>query len=150
VFAALFSELLEFSASNAQLTGAMADFEHSFDVLSRSHKETDMKTCIHKACMFVESLAASKPGVKGQTLGELCKEIECWPHKAVRSAVSSLYGFCSDYPGIRHNLNAGGQLRALQVKDSVLVALLLLAAGGYFRENLDIAQIIGVEAEAVA
>lgn len=150
VFAALFSDLLEFSASNAQLAGAMSDFEHSFDLVSRSHKETDMKTCIHKACMFVESLAASKPGVRGQTLGELCKEIECWPHKAVRAAVTSLYGFCSDYPGIRHNLTADGQLRPLQVKDCVVVALLFLAAGGYFRDNLDIAEIIGVEAEAVA
>jgi hypothetical protein len=149
VFAALFAELLEFSTSNAQLAGAMTDFEHSFDVLSRSHRETDMKTCIHKACMFVESVGAARPGAKGQTLGELCKEIECWPHKAVRGAVSSLYGFCSDYPGIRHNIKADGQLRPLQVKDCVLVALLLLAAGGYFRDNLDIAEIIGVEAEAV-
>jgi hypothetical protein len=109
-----------------------------------------MKTCILKACMFVECLAGLTPGVRGQTLAELCEEIECWPHPAVRAAVTKLYGFCSDYPGIRHNRNAGGQFRALQVKDSVIVALLLLIAGGYFRDNLDITEIIGVEAEAVA
>ena len=150
VFAALFAELTEFSASNVQVAGAMSDFEHSFDILAKTHKEADMKTCIHKACMFVECLAAVTPGAKGKTLGDLCTNIECWPHKAVRGAVSSLYGFCSDYPGIRHNISDEGQLRRLQVKDSVLVSLLLLAAGGYFRTDLDIAEIIGVEAEVAA
>lgn len=150
VFAALFAELADFSASNAQLAGAMADFEHSFDLLSKSHKESDMKSCIHKACMFVECLGAVKPGAKGKTLGDLCVNIDCWPHKAVRGAVSSLYGFCSDYPGIRHNISSGGQIRPLQVKDSVLVTLLLLAASGYFKDNMNITELMGVEAEAIA
>jgi hypothetical protein len=150
VFAALFAELADFSGTHPQLAEAMADFDHSFDVLSRTHKEADMKTCIHKACMFVECLGAIKPGAKGKTLGDLCANIDCWPHKAVRGAVSSLYGFCSDYPGIRHNISADGQLRALEVKDSVLVALLLMAAGGYFRDNLNMAEIIGIEVGAVA
>lgn len=150
VFAALFSDLLEFSKTNPQLAGAMIDFEHSFGVLSKSHKETDMKTCIHKACMFVECLGAVKPGAKGRTLGELCNNMECWPHKALRAAVSSLYGFCSDYPGIRHNVSVEGQLRPLEMRDSVLVALLLLTASGYFKDPLDIADLIGVEPEIQA
>ena len=150
VFAALFADLLEFSATIPQLGGAMLDFEHSFDILSKSHKETDMKTCIHKACMFVECLGAVKPGAKGRTLGDLCINIECWPHKALRAAVSSLYGFCSDYPGIRHNVSIEGQLRPLEMRDSVLVALLLLSASGYFRDQIDIAELLGVEAEVSA
>ena len=150
VFAALFSELSDFSGTNLQLAGAMTDFEHSFDVLSKTHKETDMKTCLHKACMFVECLGALKPGATGKTLGELCNNIDCWPHKAVRGAVSSLYGFCSDYPGIRHNVSVEGQLRQLEVKDCVLVALLLMAAGGYFRDALDITELVGIEAEVPA
>jgi hypothetical protein len=147
VFAALFAELSDFSTRNPQLAAAMADFEHSFEVLSKTHKETDMKTCIHKACMFVECLGALKPGAKGKTLGDLCINIDCWPHKAVRGAVSNLYGFCSDYPGIRHNVSVEGQLRQLEVKDSILVTLLLLAASGYFRDDINIAELIGVEAE---
>lgn len=150
VFAALFADLSEYSATSPQLAGAMADFEHAFDVLSKTHRETDMKTCIHKACMFVECLGATKPGAKGKTLGELCANIDCWPHKAVRGAVSSLYGFCSDYPGIRHNISVDGQLRPLEVRDSVLVALLLISAGGYFKGGMDIAELVGAEMEASA
>jgi hypothetical protein len=138
VFAALFSDIATATVGNQQLSQALADFEHAFQALSRSHFETDMKTCILKATMLVEALASTNPGAQGKTLADLCNSLKCWPHPAIKEAVSKIYGFCSDYPGIRHNIATGGQLRTLEMRDSIIVPLLLLSAAGYFGSNADL------------
>ena len=135
VFAALFSDILDATETNGQLGQALADFQYAFHALERSHSEADMKTCILKATMLVEALASAVPGAKGQTLGDLCTSIQCWPHSAVREAVKRIYGFCSDYPGIRHNILNDSPIRQLEVRDSIIVPLLLLTAAGYFSSN---------------
>ncbi len=138
VFAALFSDVLTATIGSQQLTDALRDFEYSFQALGRSQLETDMKTCILKATMLVEALASTSPGAQGKTLSDLCNSLKVWPHPALKDAVSKIYGFCSDYPGIRHNTGTGGQLRNLEMRDSIIVPLLLFAAAGYFGPNADL------------
>ena len=138
IFAALFSDVLSTTVGNQQLTDALRDFEHSFQALERSHLETDMKTCILKATMLVEALASTNPGAQGKTLGDICNSLKVWPHPAVKEAVTKIYGFCSDYPGIRHNTGTGGQSRTLEMRDSIIVPLLLFAAAGYFGPNANL------------
>jgi len=116
----------------------MADFEHAFNAMEKTHVEADMKTCILKATMLVEALASASPGAQGQTLSDLCNSLQCWPHPAIKEAVKRIYGFCSDYPGIRHNVGTGGQIRALGVHDSIIVPLLLLTSAGYFGPNANL------------
>jgi hypothetical protein len=137
-FAALFSDLEDSAQRDAHVNQALLDFQHAFQALERSHAEVDAKTCILKATMFVEALASAAPGAHGNTLAELCNSLQCWPHASIREAVKRVYGFCSDYPGIRHNVANAGRLRALDTHDSVIVPLLLLTAAGYFgsRSNL--------------
>ncbi|MHB1309024.1 MAG: hypothetical protein ACYC23_18255 [Limisphaerales bacterium] len=135
VFSALFSDLVATSRQSPQLQQAMADFEHAFRALEKSQLEVDVKTCILKATMLVEALASAAPNAKGKTLGDICDSLSCWPHVALKEAVKRIYGFCSDYPGIRHNVGTGGQIRALGVNDSIIVPLLLLTAAGYFGPN---------------
>jgi hypothetical protein len=147
VFAALFTEIIESAEKEKHLKGLMNDFEHSFYTVSSSHNETDMKTCISKACMLVEGLGSIHPDSKGSTLSEICQSIECWPHSALREAVKKIYGFCSDYPGIRHAGNSKGQIRELELKDSIIVPLMLLTAAGYFMKWENISEVIGANLE---
>ena len=138
VFSALFSDLVATSQQTPQLQQAMADFGYAFRALEKSHVEVDVKTCILKATMLAEALAIAAPNAKGKTLGEICDSLNCWPHAAIKEAVKRIYGFCSDYPGIRHNVGTGGQIRALGVNDSIIVPLLLLTSSGYFGTNANL------------
>jgi hypothetical protein len=137
IFSALFSDLVTSSRRSPQLQQAMADFEHSFRALGKSHLEVDVKTCILKATMLGEALASVAPNARGKTLADICDSLHCWPHNALKEAVKRIYGFCSDYPGIRHNVAVGGQIRPLDVSDSIIVPLLLLTAAGYFGPHTD-------------
>lgn len=147
VFSALFTEIVESAAKNQDLLKLMNEFEHSFYNVSRSHHETDMKTCISKACMLVEGIGSTHPSSKGNTLGAICDSIECWPHSALKEAVKKVYGFCSDYPGIRHGTNANGKIRELELRDSIIVPLMLLTASGYFMTWENISEVIGINIE---
>lgn len=136
VFSALVTDVLTLAQSDEELTDAVSEFEHAFSALIRSQAETDMKTCIQKASMLVEAIASSCPDARGNTLADFCDSIGCWPHAAIREAVKKLYGFCSDYPGIRHRVtNKRGRIRCLEMRDSVIVPLLMLTASGYFGSN---------------
>ncbi len=136
VFSALMTDVLALAEGDQELSEAASEFEHAFGALVCSQAEPDMKTCIQKASMLVEAIASACPNAKGATLAEFCDSIGCWPHAAVREAVKKLYGFCSDYPGIRHNVaRRRGRLRQLEMRDSIIVPLLLLTASGYFGSN---------------
>lgn len=147
VFASLFAEISEAAAGDSHLLELMKEFEYSFYLLSRSHNTADMKTCIAKASMFVEGIGRAHPNSRGATLGDICDSIPCWPHNALRDAVKKVYGFCSDYPGIRHSGNVHGRIRDLEVKDSIIVPLMLLLAAGYFLTLQNVAEVIGTDAE---
>lgn len=138
VFSALMSDVMAGMHGNPDLKEAATEFEHAFGALTRSHSEPDMKTCIQKAAMLVEAIASVYPNAQGASLGELCDSIKCWPHTSVKDAMKKLYGFCSDYPGIRHNVGRRGRLRTLEMRDSIIIPLLLLTASGYFGSNADL------------
>ena len=131
VFADLYSELGRINHGNPHLAALMDDFEYSFGAYFRSQQRTDLKTCILKATMYAEGAAAVSAHSDGGTLGELCDKITCWPHKTVKECLKKLYGFCSDYPGIRHLGHPKGQLRDLESRDAILICLLLLSFSGY-------------------
>jgi hypothetical protein len=138
IFSALVSDVWAQMRTDQDLREAASEFEHAFGALTRSHSEPDMKTCIQKAAMLVEALASTCPNAQGASLGDLCDSIKCWPHKAVKDSVKNLYGFCSDYPGIRHNVGRRGRIRPLEMRDSIIVPLLLLTASGYFGTNSEL------------
>lgn len=94
-----------------------------------------MKTCIHKAAMLAEALASLQPEAQGNNFGALCDSLTCWPNTLVREAIKKLYEFSSDFPGVRHNIVKKKPPRALELRDSMIVPLLLLTASGYFGAN---------------
>ena len=130
-FVGLYAELGRLNDGNPHLAALMNDFEHSFGTYFRSQEGTDLKTCILKATVYAEGAAAIAAHSDGGTLGDLCEQVTCWPHKTLKECLKKLYGFCSDYPGIRHAGNPNGQLRDLEPRDAILVCLLLLSFSGY-------------------
>jgi hypothetical protein len=139
IFEAIFADLLEATNRHPQLSQAFSDFVYAFHALQRSHAEPDMKTCIHKAGMLAEALASARPEARGNNFGTLCNSIHCWPNPLVREAVKKLYEFSSDAPGVRHNIvRRGNSPRELEMRDSMIVPLLLLTATGYFASNAEL------------
>jgi hypothetical protein len=139
-FAGLYAELEKLNIANPHLAELMDNFEHSFDSYIRSHQQVDLKASIRAASMYTEGLATvvlQSPG----TLGALCDHLNCWPHCAVRDSLKRLYGFCSDYPGIRHSGNPDAQLRGLDGRDVVLLSVLLFSFSGYFPANLNLSEL---------
>jgi hypothetical protein len=142
-FTNLYAELHRLSAGNSHLAGLLIDFEKAFDRYARTQDPTDLKTCIGNASKYAEGLAVVTCGRPG-SLGDLCKEIKDWPHGAVQAALGNLYGFCSDYPGIRHAGNPAGIRRDLATRDMTLASLLLLSFSGYLMPSLDQEAVLGV------
>ena len=143
MFAGIFGQIVQNCEQNPHITSLLREFNDSLAALSRSQTSAELKSFIQRACNQAEGLARSIPGIHGTTLGDICSELKIWPHSAVKSALSNLYGFCSDYPGIRHAGNPKGQHRELELRDSVLISLLLLAFSAYFMDSLDFDEIIG-------
>jgi hypothetical protein len=142
-FTNLYNELHRLNAGNGHLTSLLTDFEKAFDRYARTQDPTDLKTCIGNASKYAEGLAVATCGKPG-SLGHLCKEIKDWPHGAVQAALSNLYGFCSDYPGIRHAGNPASVRRELATRDLTLASLLLLSFCGYLSPALDEQAILGL------
>jgi len=142
-FTNLYAELHRLNVGNDHLDGLLTDFEKAFDRYARTQDPTDLKTCIGNASKYVEGVAGAACGKSG-SLGDLCKEIKDWPHSAVQAALTKLYGFCSDYPGIRHAGNPAGVRRELNMRDVTLASLLLLSFSGYMSQNIDEQVILGI------
>jgi hypothetical protein len=141
-FAALYAELEKLNGTNSHLAGLMEGFEQAFDSYIRSQHQGDLTDCISKASIYAEGVAAAASKHTG-TLAELCNELKCWPHKAVKGSIKTLYGFCSDYPGIRHAGNAAGKLRNLEGRDALLLSIILVSFSGYITEGIFTGELIG-------
>jgi hypothetical protein len=141
-FSALYSELEQLNADNPHLADLMEEFEHSFDNYVRSQRQGDIKTCISKASMYAEGIAGITARSTG-SLGDLCDRLTCWPHGAVKRAVKAAYGFCSDYPGVRHGNVGAGKLRDLEGRDAVFLSVLFLSLSGYIAGSTDTRELLG-------
>jgi hypothetical protein len=141
VFASFYAEMARLHATDAHLGGLMSDFEQAFGSYVRSKQAHDLKTCISKASMYAEGLAAKTHGQSG-TLGALCDGLNCWPHATVRDSLKKLYGFCSDYPGIRHAGTPASKLRELECRDAIVLSMLLVSFSGYLSDEVRIEDIL--------
>lgn len=141
-FAGLYDALETLNAANQHLAELMDDFEHAFDTYVRSQRQVDLKACIGKASMYAEGIAALAVNSEG-SLGELCDRLACWPHKAVKESIKKLYGFCSNYPGIRHAGSPAGRLRKLESRDALFFSVLLFSFSGYITESINTKELLG-------
>ena len=137
VFASLVHDLCAVTSQDAHLDALMKDFENAVRDLRFGCSEGRIRTCLGKQFMLLEALGATAPGVSKDTLGGMCDELASWPHAAVKESLKKLYGFASDYPGIRHGKNAGGKLRDIDMRDMVAMSILLAGFTPYLSNGLD-------------
>jgi len=137
VFASLIRDLRLLTGQDAHLDALMKDFEDAVRDLRYGCTDGRIRTCIGKQFMLLEAIGAVAPGVTKGTLGAICDEVGSWPHAAIKEALKKLYGFASDYPGIRHGKNTKGALRAIDMRDMVAMSILLAGFTPYLSDKLD-------------
>ena len=96
-----------------------------------------IKMCIGKQFMLLEAIGALDPGETKNTLGDICDQLNSWPHATIKEALKKLYGFASDYPGIRHGGTPESALRAVDMRDMVAMSILLVGFTPYLAHGLN-------------
>jgi hypothetical protein len=108
-----------------------------FASLVRDCSDGRIKACIQKQVNLLEAIGRTAPGVTGTTLGAICNQVGTWPHDKLKEAMKDLYGFASDYPGIRHSGTPGNALRAVDMRDMVAMSILLAGFTPYLAAQLN-------------
>jgi hypothetical protein len=121
----------------------MKDFENAVRDLRHDCSDSRIKTCIQKQVNLVEGIGRGFPGVTGSTLGKICDQVRTWPHDKLKAAMKDLYGFASDYPGIRHGGTPASALRAVDMRDMVAMSILLTGFTPYLESRLSADAIFG-------
>jgi hypothetical protein len=137
VFASLVRDLRVLTGREAHLDALMKDFENAVRDLRHDCSDGRIKTCIQKQMNLLEAIGRTAPGVTGTTLGVICNQVGTWPHEKLRDAMKNLYGFASDYPGIRHAGTPANALRTVDMRDMVAMSILLAGFTPYLSNRLN-------------
>ena len=143
VFASLVRDLRALASQDLHLDRLMKEYEDAVRDLRFGCTNGRIKTCIGKQFMLLEAIGALDPGVTKNTLGDMCDQLNSWPHATIKGALQKLYGFASDYPGIRHGSHAKGALRAIEMRDMVAMSILLTGFTPYLERRLSADAIYG-------
>ena len=119
VFASLVRDLRALTKQDPHLDALMKDFEDAVRDLRHDGSDRRIRTCIQKQVNLLEAIGGATLGVPGTTLGAICNQVGTWPHEKLKEAMKNLYGFASDYPGIRHGGTPASKLRAVDMRDMV-------------------------------
>lgn len=138
VFASLVRDLRVFTSQDPHLDGLMKDFENAIRDLRQDCTDGRIKTCIQKQINLLEAIGRTCSGITETELGGICNQLDTWPHKAVKAALKNLYGFASDYPGIRHAGTPKNVLRAIEMRDMIAMSILLAGFTPYLSNVLDL------------
>jgi hypothetical protein len=137
VFASLVRDLRLAASQDAHLDSLMKDFENAIRDLRTDSSDGRIKTCIQKQVNFLEAIGRICPGVTQTTLGAICDQVGTWPHQKIRDAMKNLYGFTSDYPGIRHSGTPTNAIRTIEMRDMVAMTILLAGFTPYLTDKLN-------------
>lgn len=139
VFASLVRDLRAHTSQDAHLDSLMKDFENAIRDLRTDCSDGRIKTCIQKQMNFLEAIGRERPGITETEMGGICNQLDTWPHKAMKAALKNLYGFASDYPGIRHAGTPANALRTIEMRDMIAMSILLAGFTPYltFQFNAD-------------
>ncbi len=137
LFASLVRDLHAFTAKDAHLDALMKDFENAVRDLRTDCSDGRIKTCIQKQVNLLEAIGQMFPGVTATTLGAICDQVGTWPHEKLKVAMKDLYGFASDYPGIRHGGTPANALRVIEMRDMIAMSILLAGFTPYLSDQLN-------------
>src|SRR5205823_1899639 len=143
VFASLVRDLRVLAGQDAHLDALMKEFENAMRDVRHDCSDGRIKTCIQKQVNLLEAIGRSFPGVTATTLGGICNQVGTWPHDKLKEAMKDLYGFASDYPGIRHGGTPANALRTVDMRDMVATSILLFGFAPYLEHRLSASDIFG-------
>ena len=143
LFASLVRELRALASQDLHIDQSMKEYEDAMRDLRFGCTDGRIKTCIGKQFMLLEAIGALDPHVTKNTLGDMCDQLDSWPHATIKVALQKLYGFASDYPGIRHGSSAKGAVRAIEMRDMVAISILLTGFTPYLERRLSADAIYG-------
>ena len=143
LFASLVRDLRALASQDQHLDQLMKEYEDAVRDLRFGSTDGRIKTCIGKQFILLEAIGAHDPDVTKNTLGDMCEQLNSWPHATIKEALKKLYGFASDYPGIRHGSHAKGALRAIEMRDMVAMSILLTGFTPYLEHRLSADAIYG-------
>ncbi len=141
VFTSLVRDLRVMTGTDPHLDALMKEYENAIRDLRYDCSDGRIKTCIQKQVNLLEAIGRTYPGVTEGELGGMCRQINSWPHSAVRAALGNLYGFASDYPGIRHGGTARNALRNVDIRDLVAISIVLAGFTPYLSDQLNADQV---------
>ncbi len=148
LFASLIRDLRALTSQDPHLNQLMKEYEDAVRDLRFGCTDGRIKTCIGKQFMLLEAIGALDPRVTKKTLGEMCDQLASWPHATIKESLKRLYGFASDYPGIRHGSSAKGVLRPIDMRDLIAMSILLTGFTPYLERRLNPEAIYGVAVSA--
>lgn len=131
-FLGLNRKIKECSLENPHLSELYMEYEKSYRNLKIDDSQANIKVAILKGINFIEALGCSINGFEKLSFGDVCNKINDWPHDSLRQASKNIYGFASDYPGIRHGGNPAGKKRDLHMKDFIYLQIFTTAVAAYF------------------
>ena len=137
IFASLVRDLRALTNQDPHLNTLMNEFEDAVRDLRHDGSDRRIKTCIQKQMNLLEAIGRAAPGVTENTLGAICNQVGTWPHEKLKEAMKNLYGFASDYPGIRHGGTPESALRAVDMRDMVAMSILLVGFTPYLAHGLN-------------
>ena len=137
MFTGLLRELDTLSTTDQNIGKRLRDFKEAIQDLRVGPTEGRISNCVMKQVMFLEAVAAASEGAKGADLAALCKALEHWPHPGVRQSLLNLYGFASDFPGVRHGTPSAGVERDINMRDMVAMSILLIGFTPYLTHGLN-------------
>lgn len=142
----IFTNLVRFlealGETDANVARRLRDFKEALQDLRLGPTEARIGNCVAKQIMLLEAIA-SAGGACGTDLAALSKSVSDWPHPAVRASLLSLYGFASDFPGLRHGTPSQGMARDLDMRDMVAMSILLTGFAPHLNRGLSADAIYG-------
>lgn len=138
IFTNLITNLKSVAAQDENLAERLQDFEEALRDLKIDQSSRRIRVCIQSQMNLLEAIGCLHPeGEDSATLGEMCKSIKSFPHSAVGGALSSLYGFSSDFSGVRHGKKSRGVKREVEMRDLVSISVILAGFIPYLTESMD-------------
>lgn len=136
MFADLMTSVKTFTETDEHLSALYRAHDEAIRDLCYGATEDRIKTCIGKQINLMEAIAATSDSVTAQTLGDMCSQLKFWPHRTIQDSLNKLYGFASNYPGIRHAGNPASKIRDVDTRDLAALSILLMGYSHYLTSAL--------------
>jgi hypothetical protein len=143
LFASLVRELDVLGTADENVARRSRDFKEAVQDLRYGPTEGRIANCLAKHVMFLEAIAVGSGAAAGADLAALCRTLDDWPHPAVRQSLLNLYGFASDFPGLRHGTPSVGMRRGIDMRDMVAMSILLTGFTPYLERRLSAEAVFG-------